>query len=329
MKPIRSGGRPRLAIAAGLIVIAGNLAAQPAAPTGSRLAFQHDRDVYVTAWDYLPEWRGSLLLNAQQGGSRSPLIEYTDRSGLHDRIAFELPGSWVYLHGVSAASDGSLAVSGFAESDDSRGVPFVAWIPPDRSSRTVIRTRPFHPEPVVLAADGVIWAAGVNVNDSTRALTAVNILRRYSNSGELLSSKTVEGAKSGDLGPIVDSGSWLLASRDRVVWMTNAFEAIEFSLQGEELRRINGPVGLAHRYQQAGIALSANNRLVVGRGSGGEFDILGLDLTSKDPGWVPLSIPDSGLKGLIYVLGFDGLDLLVAGQERGLIRRFKPVLERP
>jgi len=81
-----------------------------------------------------------------------------------------------------------------------------------------------------------------------------NIIRRYDKTGILLSTLNVKNAicdprlmGDGD----ADSASRLLASKDRVGWLTSGYEYIEFSLDGEIRDRLlghtardYGPVGL-------------------------------------------------------------------------------------
>jgi hypothetical protein len=136
----------------------------------------------------------------------------------------------------------------------------------------------------------------------------------------MLSSMQVPQAKAGaNFGDIADMVSSLVASKDRVGWMTNGCEYVEFSLDGAMLQRFDGPRETAWNNIR-GVALSDGNDLVLSRAGGA---VLALDRTASS--WVPVSIPGRKPGEDVRVLGFDGTTLVVRQDTTGILGRFKLV----
>ena len=172
--------------------------------------------------------------------------------------------------------------------------------------------------PLTVAGDGIIWAVGWAKNeDGPRLVVADNVVRRFDSSGKMLASFVAHG-RTRNADPDATAASYLMASRDRVGWLTNGCEYIEFSLDGTELGRFDGPAGLKIG-QIEGAALSDENDLVVGKFGGGGFDILALDRRAR--AWVSVTLPKETIRGWSSVLGFDGTTL-VATPRSGQLRRF-------
>jgi hypothetical protein len=303
-------------ILAALLACVCSASAQPAP------AFVHERDMYVSTWEATPQWNGRLLLNLLDNKSSSPLIQTFDREGRREGIPFDLPGSsGIYLYTYGAGADGSVAVGGGALSADSRGVLFVTWVSPDRQRRVVIRTDPFTARAVTVAADGVIWAVGRTFDFENMVDISRNVLQRYDTSGKVLSSVVIKNAKSWTNMPgDAAEASFLLASNDRVGWLTNGLQYIEFALDGTEVGRYDGPDGMVW-LECGGRALSGDNQLILGRRVGAKFDILALD--RKGRAWKPVTLPDQSAEpgSHVHVLGFDGPTLVTSGA-LGTLRRW-------
>jgi hypothetical protein len=208
---------------------------------------------------------------------------------------------------VAAGADGSMASVGSALSGDSRKGTFIVWISPDRSRQVVTRVWPYAPHVVVLGSDGTIWTVGEVVNDSYQ-LVYPNVLRHYAPSGQLLASTIIMRARPNKGGAFSVSGaSTLMASNDRVGWLTLACQYLEFSLDGVELGRYNCPSGAGRISELGGVALSQSNDLVVGAKQAAPLAPLELDRATG--GWKPVQVlQDSGNTN--EVLGFDGLTLI-------------------
>ncbi len=309
-----------LALAAGLCCAGLSAHAQA-------LAFEHDHDAFVPAWQASPQWSGKLLLQKQDDRTKSPLIDAVSLDGVRERIPFELPDAGlVQIDCMSGGADGSILVGGVALSTDSRGALFLAWISPDRKRRTVIRTEPFRSMAVTVAADGTIWAAGLKWDNVNRVNIAQNVLQRYDVSGKLLTSVLVPAAKAfvPSLGDAT-MGSYLLASADRVGWLTSGLQYIEYSLDGQEIGRFDGPPGVS--LGRPYVALSKDNHLVMGpvrsaANAAGKPQVLELDRRGRT--WAPVSMPDQVKGSVSYVRCFDGTTLVTADGP-GALHWFKRV----
>jgi hypothetical protein len=281
-------------------------------------AFEHERDMYVSSGNHLPTWSGRLLLRFEDNLTSAPLVDAVDRDLNHDAISFEIPGATlINIRGLGGGSDGSILVGGNAFSKDSRRSGFIAWISPDRKRRTLIQTEPFRPEAVVLATDGTIWAAGHIFDGVEGWHNTYNVIQRYDGAGKMLSSMQVPQARAAaNVGNEADMSSRLVVSKDRVGWMTNGCEYIEFSLDGAILQRFDGPPE-TEGYLVHGVALSEGNDLILARAGGA---VLAFDRTASS--WVPVSIPGRKPGEDVWVLGFDGTTLVV-DRDRGILGRFK------
>ena len=121
--------------------------------------------------------------------------------------------------------------------------------------------------------------------------------------------------------------SFLFSSRDRVGWYTAAGEYVEFSLDGDEIGRYQGPAGLD---RPDGVAISEDNDVVLGdfratRESpappdAGAPQFLVLDRSSGE--WIPVSLPEGQAPRWAHVLGFDGTTL-VATSINGKLTRYR------
>jgi hypothetical protein len=281
-------------------------------------AFEHERDVYVSAWTHVPRWSGKLLLRFEDNLTSAPLVDAVDKDLNHDAIPFEIPGAdLINVRALGGGYDGSILVGGNAFSADSRRTGFVARISPDRRRRTLIQTGLFFPEAVALAADGTVWGAGLIFDGDEGRHNTLNVIQRYDASGRMLTSLQVPKAKGWANVPAFAADlSHLMASQDRVGWLTNGGQYIEFSLDGKELQRFDPPVGVDHQGTLYGAALSSGNEVVLGRRADRGTDVLALNRTTGT--WATVSIP-----GHVFgVLGFDG-DILVTVQGVGTLGRFR------
>ena len=115
---------------------------------------------------------------------------------------------------------------------------------------------------VTITSDGNVWTIGrLHDDDNTRVLEEC-VLRRYDPSGKLLDSRILTAKPGKDLSgrhPAISSS--LFSSPDRVGWFTTAGEYIEFSLDGHEIGRYQGPTGLD---RPDGVAISEDNDVVLG-----------------------------------------------------------------
>jgi len=300
------------------------LFAQSASPSpDNSITFQRGRELSIRDKSQ-PRWAGKYLVEVQDKESRAPLFSLTDSAGNKERVNFQLPDTaYIAALEYNLGADGSMAVTGAALNGKNGGANFIAWISPDRKRQTVIQAYPLVPETVAVGSDGVIWTAGTLFDDEKRAAIAYDVIRRYSPSGNLLSSVPVPGLRPGR-GPARAAGtSQLQAAGDLVGWFTSGDQYVEFSLDGKETGRFEGPPG----WGEPGVpmpeslfdrlAVSADNQVVVCGVSHDRNSMILLTLDRRNRAWVPVSLPGEGTPYLGRLLGFDGMELVTQDARHG------------
>ena len=169
-----------------------------------------------------------------------------------------------------------------------------------------------HSKDITIAPDGTIWTVGWDKEAGRRVY---NVLKRFSPSGTLLSSRHVTVKPfPGDPTDDVSNLSYLHSSGDRVAWLTAAGEYLEFSFDGNEIARFEAPA--YHLDQKNGfvlrtwfyLGLSDRNEVVVaslGTSTGSSLWRLNRDAHH----WTPVNV--SGEQINSRLLGFDGDELIV------------------
>ncbi len=293
-----------------------------AALAQSRSGFVHERDIVTQFGRVVPEWGASTLVGIDFNSSKTPMLYAVDREGRRDEIWLDLPGAeTIYAHFATGGPEGAIVVVGFAESSDSRRGAFLTWISPDRKRRTVMQLDPYFADRVTVAGDGTIWTVG-GLREAQRAeVTKMNILRRYDTSGKELASYHVRARARPATTPDATSTSYLMASRDRVGWFTNGGEYIEFSLDGREIARFEGPPDVDFD-QISGVGLDAENGLFVGRKGDETFDFEVLELDRSSGAWKKAAVTGPNAPHWARILGFDGTALITT-EQAGTIRRYR------
>jgi hypothetical protein len=266
-------------------------------------------------------WTSSLLVGCDYCASANPIVWATNITGNRESISLSISGSdRITVRDVATAPDGSLAAVGLAIGSSRMGT-FIAWISPDRSEQTITRVSPYAPNVVTVALDGTIWTIG---SDDSRKGND-NVLRHYTSSGQLLASKVVQGVRPMPNGfPQVSNPSSLLASSDRIGWLTSSCQYIEFSFDAVELGRYSCPNGYGGWLDVAGIALSPTDDVLVG----GQrvAPLAPFQLNRASGAWTPVAVSgDSGTTNSI--LGFDGPTLMTSSTSPVRLRRY--VWSRP
>jgi hypothetical protein len=293
-----------------------------------------------------PIWRGGALLGVEKSDAKAPVLYLVDRGGRREEFLFSIPeSSWIGISGIALAEDGTIGLCGGATTAEAIGTRFIAIISPDHKRQTLIRTWPYQAQQIALAPDGTIWTAGVITDDANTRVVVYNVLRRYERSGKLLASWSVRAKARAQMGPnAVDSSHpYLMASRDRVGWLSNGGEYFEYSLDGREIGQYAPPAGVVFGWPGANdtfnhpdlsersaphvldAALSQNNDLLLCAFKGDNsrtWQLLRLDRESRT--WVPATAEQ---KGWPSVAGFDGDDpvLLPGVGELGRIQHLRPV----
>jgi len=259
---------------------------------------------------FLPMWEGGALLDVVGNNSDEPVIFGIDRDGQMERFGFSVSGGrYILLAGLSRAKDGSIAAIGSAYSSDGQPVAFLARITPDRSRKTIVQLWPYVGLAVTFSPDGGMWTVGYVKPPDNLGISEYNVLRRFDPSGKLLATARVEAQGLYTQGRNAATDSLMRVSKDRVGWLTNASEYIEFAIDGRELGRFPPPPGPPPEVFEATLALSDANEVLVGTRAGDRLKVWSLD--RKERSWKPVEL--SGGRPLAHgaTLGFDG-DTVVA-----------------
>jgi len=206
----------------------------------AKRTFSLEPDVKTFAvWRYIPRWNSAILVGYDTNFS-SGLILYTiDRDGRREEMMFTLQdGARINAYNIAASPKGEIAIVGSALTANIQDRTFVARIAADRTQQVITRTWPYCPKVVTFAPDGSLWTIGNLKSKEGIGDIPGHYLRRFDPSGKMLASTTVRAR-----GWHSDEISFLSASRDRVGWFTTDGEYIEFSLDGSEIARYDGPDG--------------------------------------------------------------------------------------
>jgi hypothetical protein len=298
----------------GIALLAGFCLQAPGPERPGRRTFTHDRDVQTySVFQEVPRWDGDLLVGITGNNSSGPVIYTIDREGRKEETLFTFADAGlIYVYEAAASSKGEIAVVGSAYTGDSRGTTFLARIAADHRSQTITRVWPYRAVVVTFAPDGTIWTVGDLKDEENTREIALNVLEHFDSAGKLLGSRTlaVKGWATAET-------SYLHASRDRVGWFTRANEYLEFSMDGSEIARYDGPEGATER-EISGVAMSEENEVVAGRLGKGKAELVTLDRATRT--WNPVSL-SAGTPEWARVLGFDGTTL-VTTTENGRLRRY-------
>jgi hypothetical protein len=250
----------------------------------------------------------------ENNDSKGPLIYTIDRELRRDETLFTLEdGPRITLYNIAAAPNGEIAIVGGALTSDTWAATFLARISPDRQRQVVTRTWPYRPAVVTFAPDGTLWTVGNLQNEQNTRDIPGHFMRRFDASGKMLGSAKVQVNEFHS----TDDVTFLCASLDRVGWFTGK-EYIEFSADGSELVRYDGPSGAAER-DVTGVVLSEGNEVVASRFGGGKSEFVVLDRETRS--WILVSLAKEYAPAWARVLGFDGATL-VTTSINGKLSRF-------
>ncbi len=255
-------------------------------------------------------WTGNRLAGCDFCVGAGPVVWSVDRQGIRKSVALAIPGAgYIGVRDVAAGPDGSLNAVGLAIGDDSRMSAFIAWISPAMDRQVLIEALPYSPEVVTVAPDGTVWTVGEMLNDKRRVVIP-NVLRHYSQSGQLLASTRIERVRMNRGGLYNVSGiSKLMVSHDRIGWLTETCQYIEFSLDAVQSGSYGCPGGINDFMKIGGIALSAADDLLVQPDWSAPLAPLALDRGTGSWNAVPV-LNDTGKTR--EILGFDGLTLVTS-----------------
>ena len=264
----------------------------------------------------LPEWHGDLLIGVESDTTAAPLIYAIDRSGRRDTFTLEIPSATrVNVHGYATAADGTIAVTGVAVSEASQATTFLAIVQPERKTQLLVRTEPYAAWAVTFVPDGSIWTAGYTFDFGKRRTIEPNIVVHFDRDGRQLQRfPVIAKARFGPGAPASLQFSHLRASSDRIGWLTNGLEYIEFSFDGRELERYPGP-NVQDPDKVAmwdGFGLSPDNQAVLGATIDKKLHVWELDREKRE--WAPVQVEDNDLSPVSRLLGLDGRTLVLSGR---------------
>lgn len=264
------------------------------------------RDVQTTEWSIFPTWASGLLVGYLKNESSGPIIFTVDREGRRTETLFTIPGSnYIELMNTTARETGELVILGHALTAEGSQTSFIATISADRTRQTMTRVWPYMPYIVTVAPDGTIWTIGMVKTEDGRGSVALHVLRRFQPDGRMLDSRTLK--LRGD--STFETISQFRSSADRVALFTPENEYIEFSLNGGEMDRYEGPVRAPSKDLSAVfMGLSRDGRVIITHhtAAGNQF----LELDRKNRSWVPVEFVGKAPRKYAEVLGFDGTTLV-------------------
>ena len=276
--------------------------------------FQRPHSMFLS-----PSWEGNAYLCLDGNRTDVPVILRIKEDV--ERIDFSIPdGRYLFVAGL-AARDGTFAAVGDHLDNDGKISSFLAKIPPDRRDNLVVHLQPYEPKAVTIAPDGGMWTVGtVWYRERVLYPTEFNILKHFDSSGKLLATKIVRAQGRSSYGRDAASNSFLRATKDRVLWLTNANGLIEFGAGGTELNRFDPPPGPDPGVFGTTFAVSEDNDVLVGKRDGAHLKVWRLDRPKR--AWDEVQVAGAKLSGWA-TLGFDGDRIVVVTGNRPVIAHYR------
>lgn len=273
---------------------------------------------------------GELLL-VEGNPSDAPLIRRFGRNGELEHFSFTIPdGRNIHIYALACAEDGSMGVGGLALSSDGSPIAYLAVLEADRQKQKVVHLWPYVARTITFAPDGTIWTIGQVRN--MEGVVQDNVLKRFDGEGELLATKvlTAKGRIISGDNPAkprfrdATEFSELRTSEDRIGWLTNGNEYIEFDFDGDVIRRFRGPECGDRNDVLHFLALSSKNDVIVRITRCGDA----YWRRNRNAGkWESVEVNRPSGAQRDSLLGFDG-DTLVTASSSGVVRRYKPKTEQ-
>lgn len=261
---------------------------------------------------FIPFVSAGAVLIVQHNQSDAPVLVRFGLKGELERIPLAISGAQrLTIYAVSSNADGVVAASGSAFSDEGGRRCFLLRIQPDRKQQLVKWVTDGAPQVVALPPDGTLWSIGPAREGAGG--WRQNVLKRFDRDGREIDSRVVKARGQvihGD-DPGVDKPrdatvlSSLRASADRVGWMTNGNEYIEFDLEGREVLRLDGP---ANESRSGVMAFGSSGEVVMTAIQNKRPTYWTLD--RQDHSWVRTLLVGQDLRDpVLLLLGFEGRTL--------------------
>lgn len=339
MKSVAVSILKRVVVLLPAVVAAGPIWAQATQPPVFAIESTKEQPLELASRLFLAHWSPAGIIGAdyQTNPSDEPLLYRIDEEGKTENIRFTIPECrLIYVYGMAGAKDGSLAVAGYAYSADGRMVGFLARISSDRKSQTVTQLPLYYPRVVTIAADGTTaWTIGT-VGDRDRVIEE-NVLRRIDGAGAIVSSSgtAARATRATSQIPDVSNHSILRCSKDRVGWLTRDGEYIEYSLNGKETARFEGPPfgtpdDLRGAFANWGMDISDSNQVFISAYIHSTNEIHFWKLNRQTRSWDPIQIKEATKAARAGILlGVDGETLVVYSDDsEQRVLRLAPVADK-
>jgi len=279
----------------------------------------------------LPRWTGGVLAQLDDTVETAPVLRAFDKDGKQvlDLLITVPDARFIQVIDYARGLDGSLAISGTGYSGDGRAAAFLTRISSDGQQQKMIRTSPYVPYVVAVAADGTIWTAGWEIVDGVLVNPNHDMIRHFDPSGRLLgsfiprSSLEVYGNR---LHPA--ERSHLVVSHDRIGWYSELSRVyIEFSPDGGVIDRYPTATLDVNR-KVSGVGLCDDGSLFVSAISHGKpqqpWQVLTLDRVNRN--WHAVMPLDSAARSSDFgvVFGCEGSALVTTTTRSSELTWFTP-----
>ncbi len=138
----------------------------------------------------------------------------------------------IYIRDVAVSRSGALVVALSAMDRQGRAASFLGWFDEGGKLVRYVRTAPFSARSVVFAEDGSLWAGGWMLDEARNEVPDYDVLRHYSNDGQLLKTAAPRRLFAVKRTPLYDG--MLVAGDNGHIWIVSqtARTALEFSQDG-------------------------------------------------------------------------------------------------
>jgi hypothetical protein len=232
----------------------------------------------------MPSWGGGALVVVDSPGSTvPPSISLFDRQGKRmSAFVLSIPDAlYTTVRDYRRGEDGTIAICGGVVDSTGRAGSYVAWTSNHGQDIQVVRTSPYIPVQVTIAADGTIWTAGIEEKPRSEAETAV--FRRFDRSGKTIGAY-VRQSEIRERSAIM-SLNVFGALEDRIVWYSNrAGELVEVYPDGT-VNRIRD-LFLPNGEGQGGFAITRDGEVFVNSRGNFSASISRLDRDRRE--WTPV-----------------------------------------
>jgi hypothetical protein len=250
-------------------------------------------------------WRSGKLYGVDGDQSEMPLLYTMDSGGRRDNVPITIDGQrYIAIWSYAPAFDGSIEVGSYTTDKNGKPSSFVSRIAPGGASRMDTNVWPYTPEHIPVPPTGKTWTMGWvrNPDDPDGPTVALNVRKRFDEAGKEIESVGIRARRSMPGGTF--ARAFLRATRDRVVWFSEGNDYVEWSLDGRELLRIDGPA--VKNDHISGVAVGDDNIVIVAmtRYSPNRYELLMLDRANSR--WIPVEVTNKDRRDYWWPVGWDG-----------------------